>query len=70
MTTQYLYDINPATFADLPYREALQLKKQAAHNLVGKLLDVPLAQRDEERFMAAYKAVKFNQDLLDEIITQ
>jgi len=66
-TTEYLYNIAPTSFMDLPYKDALMVKKLAAHKLVGELLEVPHIERDDERFIAAYNAVRFNEKLLEEL---
>ncbi len=65
--TIYLYDVEPEVFADLPYAEALQKKKELASALLEKLLQEPLAVRDLKRVTDVYDAVRFNKNLLEEI---
>jgi len=66
-TTEYIYGIKPEVFADLPYRDALVVKRDAAESHVRTLITPHFMERDDARFSAAYDAVKFNQKLIDEL---
>lgn len=69
-TYTYLYAFDLARVAalkGLPYEIAISLKISAAKSLLKVLLDVPLMSRDNTRINAVYKAIKFNQSLLEEL---
>lgn len=65
--TEYLYDVHPKQFAELPYKDALTFKIQAATQLRGALLEADFWTRDDERLNSVIKAIKFNEALLEEI---
>jgi hypothetical protein len=67
-STEYLYGIDSSKFSDLPYTVALQYKVKKAKELLDKLLEENFRQRDDDRVVAVYKAIKFNEALLLEII--
>ena len=66
-STTYLYGVEPSEFADLPYTEALIYKRNSAKQLISTLMDTHHSKRDEERVSAVFSAIKFNQQLLEEI---
>jgi hypothetical protein len=65
--TEYLYGVHPRQFAELPYKDALTVKIQAAIELRGKILEEDYWTRDDERLNAVIKAIKFNEALISEI---
>ena len=67
-TTKYLYNISPKEFEDLPYKEALEYKKEAARAHVSLLLaEGYMNIKDRHQFNAVYDAVKHNENLLLEL---
>lgn len=66
-TTQYLYNINPSKFSNMPYSQALQFKIDSAKKLIDDLQRVHYTQRDDERLNATYRAISFNYRLLEEL---
>lgn len=66
-TTQYLYNLEPSVLADMPYKQAIQLKKQKASELLKELHQPGFMEQDDERIKAVYKAEKFNTQLLEEL---
>ncbi len=52
---------------DMKYEQALHYKILASKSLLQVLLDVNLMQRDNARITDVYVAIKFNQNLLEEI---
>ena len=51
----------------MPYREALQDKIAAAKGLLSRLLYKPFQAQDSARINDVQKAIKFNNELLDEL---
>ena len=66
-TTRYLYDINPQSIANIPYKQAIKLKINNAKLLLSLLLREHYSTRDDERISAVHKAIKFNEQLLNEL---
>jgi hypothetical protein len=66
-STSYLYDCNPADFAELPYKEALQFKLDKANKLIYTLMEPNFMDRDDVRTKAVFAAAKFCKGLLDEL---
>ena len=66
-TTKYIYNIEPSEFADLPYKEALQVKLEAAQSQCKYYVHTAHDWLNNPRFDAAYKAVKHNKQLLEEL---
>ena len=66
-TTKYLYDIEPQTFIHIQYHKALEFKIKKAKELLHKLLEPEINDRDENRIDAVYNAIEFNKKLLNEI---
>lgn len=67
-STQYLYDLDPKALINMTYPEAIKLKIDSARRLLKHTLLVPhYTQRDTSRINAVYKAIKFNESLLDEL---
>ena len=67
VTTEELYGISPKTLADIPYRQALQLKVEGAKAILIKLLEPNFMDRDLHRINKINKAIKFNEQLLKEL---
>ena len=63
-SSKYLYDVEPFMFQDMPYEEALEYKCDMARDLMKK---IAVNKDDEERYVAAEKALHFNTTLLDEL---
>ena len=53
--------------ASMPYREALQDKISSAKALLSRLLYKPFQAQDSARINDVQKAIKFNNELLDEL---
>ena len=53
--------------AEMPYKEALELKINAAKGLAERLLQGSYIDSDTNRVNAVQKAIKFNQELLEEL---
>ena len=66
-TTQELYGISPKQLADIPYRQALQLKIEGAKAILVTLLEPNFMDRDSHKINKVNKAIKFNQQLLKEL---
>ena len=52
---------------DLPYKDALIFKRNAALNHLGKLMTPTYMSADGEHFIAVNNAAKHNQKLIDEM---
>lgn len=52
---------------EMKYEQAISYKILAAKALLHRLLDVHMTQRDNARISDVYKAIKFNEELLEEI---
>ena len=63
-STAYLYGVNPKSFKDLPYKDALIYKYKA-----GKILKFKLTQQDttDNRIDKVEKALKHTEKLLEEL---
>ena len=66
-TTKYLYDLEPSQLIGMPYEEALKLKALSGRELLFKLVEPSYDVRDSVRMNAVQNAIKFNQDLLEEL---
>ena len=67
-STMYLYNIDPKQLVDMTYLEAIKFKIASARALLKDTLLVPhYMSRDTKRINAVYKAIKFNEALLDEL---
>jgi hypothetical protein len=66
-STNYLYGVDPKTFMDLSYKEALNFKIDKAKELLGVLLEHGYMECDRYRVNYVYKAIKFNESLLKEL---
>lgn len=67
-STMYLYNIDPKQLIDMSYLEAIKFKIVSARALLKDHLLVPhYMSRDTKRINAVYKAIKFNESLLDEL---
>ncbi len=72
-TTEYLYNCSPQDFADIPYREAIRIKRDKARALRDTLYQqinttsVPYGEIYDllERHYAVAKALKHNEALLE-----
>ena len=67
VTTEELYGISPKTLADIPYRQALQLKVEGAKAILVKLLEPNFMDRNSHKINKINKAIKFNEQLLKEL---
>ena len=54
--------------ANMPYREALLDKISSAKQLLARLLSKPFQEQDTARINDVANAVKFNQELWDELL--
>ena len=54
--------------ANMPYREALLDKISSAKQLLARLLSKPFLEQDAARINDVANAVKFNQELWDELL--
>ena len=52
---------------EMKYEQAISYKILAAKALLHRLLDVNMTQRDNARISDVYKAIKFNQSLVEEL---
>jgi len=50
------------------YVDVLYSKKRMAEKLRGKLMDYPMMDRDDQRIRRISEAIKFNEELLSEVI--
>ena len=66
-STYYLYDLDPNLLSNLSYVEAINLKIDSAKKLIKVLFEPSYMNRDNTRINDVYKAIKFNQALLDEL---
>ena len=66
-STYYLYDLDPKLLINLSYVEAIGLKIDSAKKLIKVLFEPNYMNRDNTRINAVYKAIKFNQALLEEL---
>ena len=66
-STQYLYNHPPSEFMNMPYHLALAHKVILAKELIKLLYKETLFDRDDQRIMAATKAIKHNEGLIDEL---
>ena len=66
-STYYLYDLDPKLLIILSYVEAINLKIDSAKKLIKVLFEPSYMNRDNTRINDVYKAIKFNQALLEEL---
>ena len=66
-STYYLYDLDPKLLVNLSYVEAINLKINSAKKLIKVLFEPNFMDRNNTRINAVYKAIKFNQALLEEL---
>lgn len=66
-TTEELYGISAKNLADIPYKQALQLKVQGAKAILVTLLEPNFMDRDTHKINKVNKAIKFNEQLLKEL---
>ena len=66
-STYYLYDLDPKLLINLSYVEAINLKIDSAKKLIKVLFEPSYMYRDNPRINDVYKAIKFNQALLEEL---
>ena len=66
-TTEYLYGIQSSEFANLPYTEAIRYKLDKAKILIYELVYHDYRTRDDLRILKIGKAIKFNNQLLEEL---
>ena len=66
-STYYLYDLDPKLLVNLSYVEAINLKIDSAKKLIKVLFEPNFMDRDNTRINDVYKAIKFNQALLEEL---
>lgn len=66
-STYYLYDLDPKSLINLSYVEAINLKIDSAKKLIKVLFEPDYMNRDNTRVNDVYKALKFNQALLEEL---
>lgn len=66
-STYYLYDLDPKLLINLSYVEAINLKIDSAKKLIKVLFEPSYMNRDNARINDVYKAIKFNQALLEEL---
>ena len=66
-STYYLYDLDPKLLVKLSYVEAINLKIDSAKKLIKVLFEPSYMNRDNTRINDVYKAIKFNQALLEEL---
>ena len=66
-STYYLYDLDPKLLINLSYVEAINLKIDSAKKLIKVLFEPSFMDRDNARINDVYKAIKFNQALLEEL---
>ena len=66
--TEYLYGRKSLKgLANMPYKEALEVKINLAESLINSLLKVHYMERDSERINDCKKAIKFNEELIKEM---
>ena len=66
-STYYLYDLDPKLLINLSYVEAINLKIESAKKLIKVLFEPNFIDRNNTRINDVYKAIKFNQALLEEL---
>ena len=66
-STYYLYDLDPKLLVKLSYVEAINLKIDSAKKLIKVLFEPSFMDRSNSRINDVYKAIKFNQALLEEL---
>ena len=66
-STYYLYELDPKVLINLSYVEAISLKIDSAKKLLKVLFEPHYMDRDNTRINAVYKAIKFNEALLEEL---
>ena len=66
-STYYLYDLDPKLLINLSYVEAINLKIDSAKKLIKVLFEPSYMDRNNPRINDVYKAIKFNQALLEEL---
>ncbi len=66
-STYYLYALDPKLLINLSYVEAINLKIDSAKKLIKVLFEPGYMDRDNTRINDVYKAIKFNQALLEEL---
>lgn len=66
-STYYLYDLDPKLLSNLSYVEAINLKIDSAKKLIKVLFEPSFMDRNNTRINDVYKAIKFNQALLEEL---
>ena len=66
-STYYLYDLDPKLLIHLSYVEAINLKIDSAKKLIKVLFEPSFMDRNNTRINDVYKAIKFNQALLEEL---
>ena len=66
-STYYLYELDPKLLINLSYVEAINLKIDSAKKLIKVLFEPNFMDRNNTRINAVYKAIKFNQALLEEL---
>lgn len=67
-STQFLYELEPKTLSTMLYPEALKFKITSAKLLLERLMNEHYSKRDDYRVNAVIKAIKFNEQLLEEIL--
>ena len=65
--THYLYDCDPLEFSELPYKDALEYKRDKADALLHTITYQHYSVRDDERSNAVHKAAKHCRELLKEL---
>jgi hypothetical protein len=63
---EYLYGVKNATWKELPYLEAFELKNKLAQEVVSEILEQHYSIRDEARLRAVLKAIAFNEERMRE----
>lgn len=67
-STQYLYALDPIILKNMNYVDAIKCKIGGAQKLLKNKLLVPhYTKRNTTRINAVYKAIKFNESLLEEL---
>ena len=66
-STYYLYGLDPKLLINLSYVEAINLKIDSAKKLIKVLFEPSYRNRDNSRINDVYKAIKFNQALLEKL---
>ena len=64
-TSKYLYAVSPDQFRIMNYEDALRLKIKLARGVMSAI--IMDGRLDEERYLAAQKAVEFNRKLIEEL---